>query len=474
MTGSEEFSRERQCFWEDAAWTPKRTDWFSGAYQARLARLYQLNITEGSSVLEIGCGRGDLLAALSPSIGIGVDFCPSLIEEAQMRYPHLDFRCLDAHDAALLDQKFDYIILSDLINDVYDIEKVLHQVAGLCTSETRLLVNFYSHLWAGILKAAQKMGLATRLLEQNWLTRLDFENLLKLSGFETIRTSEEILLPARIPFVSNLVNRTLPRIWPFNHLALAHFVVARFVESDAPKLDSVSIIIAARNESGHISRLIDEIPVMGTRTEVIFVEGGSTDDTYEEIERQLDRRPELEISLWRQSGHGKADAVRLGFEKAKYDILVVLDADISVKPADLERFHRAISRGKGEFINGVRLVYPMQKEAMRFLNLLGNKFFSYGFQYALGQPIKDTLCGTKAISRDNYRRLAQNRGYFGEFDPYGDFDLIFGAAKLNLAIVDIPVRYQARTYGKTNINRWTGGALLLRMLGTSLLRLKFV
>jgi len=297
MTEREEFSRERQSFWEDSARTSKRTSWFSEAYHARLTHLFKLNVPESSRVLEIGCGSGDLLAALSPSAGIGVDFCPSLIEDAQARYPHLDFRCLDAHDVASLSQKFDYIILSDLINDLYDIEEVLRQVARLCTSETRVLVNFYSHVWAGILKATQKMGLATRLLEQNWITRLDLENLLKLSGFETIRTSEEILLPARIPFVANLVNRTLPRIWPFNHLALTHFMVARYVESNHAKPDSVSIIVAARNESGHISRLIDEIPVMGARTEVIFVEGGSTDDTYEEIERQLDRRPGIEISL---------------------------------------------------------------------------------------------------------------------------------------------------------------------------------
>ena len=403
MINREKFSQERQKFWEKTARSSKRYDGFSRAYNAQLIRLYQLNVLEGSRVLEIGCGLGDLLASMSPSTGMGVDFCPLAIKKAQERHPDLEFRCLDAHEISAIGQKYDYIILSDLINDLYDVEEVLRQVSTLCTSETRLLVNFYSHLWSGILKLAQKSGFANRLLEQNWLTRSDFENLLRLSGFEFVRGSEEIVMPARIPLLSNLVNRTIPKIWPFSNLALAHFVAARFVDGDDdPNLDSVSIIIAARNETGHIARLIDEIPVLGERTEVIFVEGGSKDDTYEEIERQLDRRSDIEISLFRQPGRGKADAIRLGFEKAKHEILMILDADISVQPKDLERFHRAISGGKGELINGVRLVYPMQDQAMRLFNLIGNKFFSLGFGFALGQPIKDTLCGTKVISRDNY------------------------------------------------------------------------
>jgi glycosyltransferase involved in cell wall biosynthesis len=213
---------------------------------------------------------------------------------------------------------------------------------------------------------------------------------------------------------------------------------------------------------------------MGGGTEIIFVEGHSKDDTYATIESEIRKRPQVDCKLYRQTGKGKGDAVRLGFEKANGDILMILDADLTVAPSDLPRFYEAIASGKGEFINGVRLVYPMENEAMRFFNLLGNKFFSWAFTWLLGQPTKDTLCGTKVLWRSDYARIAQNRSYFGNFDPFGDFDLLFGAAKLNLKIVEVPIRYGARRYGETNIKRWTHGWLLLRMVFFAARRIKFV
>lgn len=475
MSDRQEFNQQRRELWDKQWNTRKRYDGFSRAYHSRLHEIYRHNVLTGSRILELGCGNGDLLASLSPGYGLGVDFSGRAIEVAKENHPHLEFRQCDAHEIDGIDGPFDYIILSDLINDLYDIELVLRQLKNLCNSNTRILINFYSRLWAGILSLGQKAGMANRLRQQNWLTRTDMSNLLTLTGFETIRNCEEVILPAEIPLVSTLANRTLPKLWPFNHLALTHFFVARaLTEAPAESLDSVSIIIAARNEAGHIDRLVREIPKLGSETEVIFVEGGSQDDTHAKIAASIDARDDIRISLHRQPEQGKADAVRLGFDLAKNDVLMILDADISVIPSDLERFFLAITEGKGEFINGVRLVYPMQDQAMRLLNLLGNKFFSYGFQFTLGQPVKDTLCGTKVISKLNYQRLVRNRHYFGDFDPYGDFDLLFGAAKLNLKIVDIPVRYQARTYGETNINRWSGGFLLLKMLARGMKTLKFI
>jgi glycosyltransferase involved in cell wall biosynthesis len=213
---------------------------------------------------------------------------------------------------------------------------------------------------------------------------------------------------------------------------------------------------------------------MGRGTELIFVEGHSTDRTYETIEAAIARHPQINCRLYRQHGRGKGDAVRLGFEQASGDILMILDADLTVAPADLPRFYDAIASGKGEFINGVRLVYPMEDEAMRFFNLLGNKLFSWAFTWLLGQPIKDTLCGTKVLWRSDYARIAHNRTYFGDFDPFGDFDLLFGAAKLTLKIVEVPIRYGARRYGETNIQRWKHGWLLLRMVVFAARRIKFV
>jgi len=236
----------------------------------------------------------------------------------------------------------------------------------------------------------------------------------------------------------------------------------------------VSVVIAARNESGNIKAIFDRIPQMGRETEIVFVEGHSKDDTYEAIEREIAAHPSTPSLLLKQPGIGKADAIRVGFEKASGDILMILDADLTVPPEDLPRFYDALVSGTGEFINGVRLVYPMEKEAMRTLNFLGNKFFSLAFSWLLGQSIKDTLCGTKVLYETDYALIAANRSYFGDFDPFGDFDLIFGAAKLNLKIIDLPIRYRERTYGSTNISRWKHGVLLLRMVAFAARRIKFI
>ena len=212
---------------------------------------------------------------------------------------------------------------------------------------------------------------------------------------------------------------------------------------------------------------------MGAGTELIFVEGGSTDRTFETIVDEIRQHPEKRVTVYQQTGKGKGDAVRLGFSKASGDVLMILDADMTVPPENLTMFFNALVSGKGEFINGVRLVYPMEGEAMRFWNLVGNKFFSLAFSWLLGQSIKDTLCGTKVLSRRNYQKIAANRTYFGEFDPFGDFDLIFGAAKQNLKIVDLPIRYRDRLYGETNISRWRHGIILLRMVIFAASKIKF-
>jgi glycosyltransferase involved in cell wall biosynthesis len=258
--------------------------------------------------------------------------------------------------------------------------------------------------------------------------------------------------------------------------ALTNFIVARPKPRPEQRRTqpTVSVIVPARNEEGNVPAIFRRIPEMGAGTEVVFVEGGSADGTWKAAEREIAARPGKPYQLLKQQGKGKGDAVRLAFSHATGDILMILDADLSVAPEDLPRFLEALRSGKGDFINGVRLVYPMEKRAMRFLNLLGNKFFSMAFSWLLGQEIKDTLCGTKVLWREDYERIAANRSYFGEFDPFGDYDLIFGAARLNLKIVDMPIRYRERTYGEPQISRFRDGALLLRMVAFAARRLKFV
>jgi glycosyltransferase involved in cell wall biosynthesis len=237
---------------------------------------------------------------------------------------------------------------------------------------------------------------------------------------------------------------------------------------------SVSVVVPARNETGNIERIFSTLPAIENDSEIIFVEGNSTDNTYLAVEEAIKRHPSVPCRLFKQTGRGKGDAVRLGFAQAKGDILMILDADLTVAAEDLVRFYDAIVSGKGEFINGVRLVYPLEKGAMQLANLFGNKFFGFAFSWLLGQPVKDTLCGTKVLWRSDYEVIAKNRGYFGDFDPFGDFDLLFGAARLNLKIVDMPIRYQERKYGATNISRWRHGLLLIRMVAFALNKIKFV
>jgi glycosyltransferase involved in cell wall biosynthesis len=234
------------------------------------------------------------------------------------------------------------------------------------------------------------------------------------------------------------------------------------------------VIVPARNEAGNIPDIFTRVPDMGQGTELVFVEGHSRDNTYAAIRAAMAQHPERCCQLLRQGGVGKGDAVRLGFAQARGEMLMILDADLTVPPEDLPRFYEVLCSGKGEFVNGVRLVYPMEREAMRFVNLAGNKFFTIVFSWLLGQPIKDTLCGTKVLWKRDYEAIAANRAYFGDFDPFGDFDLIFGAVKSNLKITDLPIRYRERTYGTTNIERWKHGWLLLRMVIFAARRLKFV
>jgi glycosyltransferase involved in cell wall biosynthesis len=299
--------------------------------------------------------------------------------------------------------------------------------------------------------------------------------LLALADFEVLRSWGEVLWPLPTPGLDALANRFLVKTWPFRLGAVTNFTIAR--PRPRPTITEepvVSVIVPARNEAGNIARIFARTPEMGARTELVFVEGHSADNTYEEIRRQIEQHPTRRCKLLRQTGKGKGDAVRLGFTEATGEVLMILDADLTVPPEDLPRFYDALRQGRGEMINGVRLVYPMEQEAMRFLNFLGNKFFSLTFSWLLGQPIKDSLCGTKVLWKRDYDRIAAQRAYFGDFDPFGDFDLLFGAAKLNLKIVDLPIRYRERTYGTTNIQRWRHGWMLLQMVAFAAGRIKFV
>jgi SAM-dependent methyltransferase len=472
--GYHEHQSARKAHWDQVA-HGQYGDW-SRYYHDYLAGVYRQIIPAGSTVLEIGCGKGNLLASLRPSVGVGLDLSAEMIAAAKQRYPALELIVGDVHEVDLGQRRFDFIVLSDLINDLWDLQRVLERLRPHCSPGTRLVFNFFSQLWALPITAARRAGKATPSMLQNWFTCHDVDNLLELTGYQPLRQWGEIVCPVGVPVLARFANKVLAKLAPFRFLCMTNMLVARpaaIAPGEEGKPPTVSVVVPARNEAGNIEGLMRRIPEMGGGTEIIFVEGNSSDDTYEVIRRCIADRPDRKSLLLKQSGKGKGDAVRAGFDAASGDILMILDADITVAPEDLPRFFAALTSGCGEFVNGVRLVYPMDDEAMRVANLIGNKFFSWAFSWLLGQKLRDTLCGTKVLWTKEYKRIAANRAYFGDFDPFGDFDLLFGAAKLNLRIIEIPVRYRSRQYGTTNIERWRHGLLLLRMVVFAARRIKF-
>ncbi len=448
-----------------------KRNWF---YHEQLQSFYRSVIPKKQRIFEVGSSLGTLLQALHPQKGVGIDISTEMVKRARKKHPTLTFKQQNIEN---LQEKgvYDYVIMSDLIASLSDIQQALEKTATIMTDQSRLVVTSFNYLWEPILLLAEKLHLKMPVPLQNWLSNKDIESLFSLAGFEVIREGRFILFPLYIPIISTFFNKYVARLPLINHLCLVQYFIARKTpETGSNKAYTVSIIVPARNEAGNIEELTRRTPQLGIWTEVIFVEGGSRDQTRKEIKRIIKKYKNKNILLVNQGrGRGKGDAVRRGFVAAKGDILMILDADLSVDPEQMSKFYQAIRTGKGEMIMGSRLVYPLEKQSMRFLNVLGNKFFSVMFSWILGEPIKDTLCGTKVILKKDYEKIAANRKYFGNFDPFGDFDLIFGAAKLNLKILEIPVPYRARKYGTTNISRFRHGWLLLQMTIFALRKLKF-
>jgi len=448
------------------------------AYYNDLARLHQLLVAPGLRVLEIGCGLGDLLAGLKPGHGVGIELDPQLAEAARARHPELRVIAADAEtitpESIGEAEPFDVILLPNTLNTLHDVQGVLERLEAFCHPRTRLVVSFHNWLWQPLLKAAEQLGQRQPQPPESWLTPRDVANLLDLANWEVLKQGHRCLLPRQIPLLTPLANRWLSQLPGLEQLGLTHWLVARPARQRRQD-PSVSVVIPARNEAGNIAPAIERLPQLGRFTEVLFVEGHSSDHTWAEIERVCaEYQGPLRLKKFRQSGKGKADAVWLGFEQAEGDVLMILDADLTVRPEDLPRFAQAMADGRGEFVNGCRLVYPRSWAAMPPLNTAANRFFAAVFSWLLRQRLKDTLCGTKVIWKTDYERLKAGRAYFGDFDPFGDFDLLFGASKLNLKIVEVPVRYQERSYGSSNIAHFREGLILAGMCLYAARKLRFI
>jgi len=455
---------------------PERESWIRKAdfYYSNLKRLLRFIVEPKKRVLQIQCDIGHLLAAVEPSEGIGIHHSEGYVAKARALYPHLRFEAQDPH-AFDVDGSFDYVLMVNAVSDIIDVEKTLLRLRGCVKPETRLVIVFTNYLWQPLVKLGERLGWKMPQPTLNWFSTADVSNLLHLTGYEVVKEYHSLLLPIRIPGLSWLLNQVVARIPPFHHLCYVKGLVARPLGlSPAKGPCSVSVIIPCKNEAGNVEDAVKRIPAMGTHTEIIFSDDKSTDQTAEVVRRMQKEHPGKDIKLVDGPGVCKSLNVWTGFDAASGDILMILDADLTTIPEELPYFYQAIVENRGEFINGSRLVYPMQEMAMKPLNVLGNKFFSLAFSFLLGQPIKDTLCGTKVLWRADYQRMKAFRDTWGVTDRWGDYELIFGAAKLNLKIVDLPVHYLERIYGETKMTkRFRNAAVMARMCLAALTRLRF-
>lgn len=432
-------------------------------FYGRLKRALQFIVQPNKRVLEIRCQTGDVLASVEPSFGAGVEIGGAMVELAKAKHPELHFVQGDP-ETLDLGETFDYILFSHIF-DTVDILKAFERIRAHCTEDTAVLVINYNQLWQPILSLASKLGLRSKFVEPNWVSENDIRNFLKLAGFRPVRKYRLVLFPKWIPLLSAFANDFLARLPGLRRLCLMQIMVARPIAPPRRNEEvTVSVIVPCRNEEGNIQAAVERIPQMGRSTEILFCDDKSTDGTANEILRMQSLHRDRDIRLVEGPGICKAENVWTGFRAARGDVLMILDADLTVMPEELPMFLQALISLRGDFVNGSRLVYPMRQQAMKFANLIGNKFFGMVFSFLLDQRIKDTLCGTKVFWRKDWLRMEPNLGTWGIQDLWGDYELLFGASKLQLEIVEVPVHYQERVHGVTKMTRvFSNGWRMLRI-----------
>jgi len=428
-----------------------------------LKRVLQFIVEPGKHVLDVRCETGHLLASVRPAFGVGVEISDAMVESARRQHPDLQFVQSDPEHLEL-DQTFDYILFNHIF-DTVDILRALERIKRHCTSETRIVVINYNHAWAPILEIASKIGLRSQFVEPNWVSENDIRGFLKLAGFRPVRIHRFMIFPKWIPGLSRLLNGLLARLPGLRALCMMQIIVARpLTEPRREEEVNVSVIVPCRNEVGNVQHAVERIPSMGKHTEIIFCDDKSTDGTADEVRRMMALYPEKDIRLVDGPGICKAENVWAGFRAATGDILMILDADLTVMPEELPMFVNALVTSRGEFVNGSRLVYPLPELAMKFANTIGNKLFGRVFSFLLDQRIKDTLCGTKVFWRKDWECMEMNLGMWGIKDLWGDYELLFGASKLHLEIVEVPVHYQERIHGATKMTKvFSNGLRMLRI-----------
>lgn len=418
-------------------------------YHKSILKFFRMSVPKGARVLELGCATGDLIGKLDSSYGVGVDISNEMIELAREKYPDINFVCEDAERYETTGT-FDYIIISGIVGTVENIQVLLEKILRWTTTDTRIFVDFYNPLWYPLIKFGEKIGQKMPEKIKNWLSVDDIENFLYISGYQVIKRKYLMFFPKYIPLITYILNKFIGNLPVIRRFSLNSVVIARPMKPKEKKEElSCSVVITCRDEEGNIEGLVTRIPKMGSNTEIIFVEGHSKDNTVAKIQEMIAKYPEKDIKMLKQKGIGQGDAFRYGYDEAKGDFVIWLEADLTTPPEEAIHFWDTFVNNTGEYVNGSRFIYKMKKSAMPLFNFLGNRFFGVLFTILLKQRFTDTLCGFKGISKKNYIRIRDQIDYFGDFDPFGDFELIFGSIKNNLKVAEIPVHYQPRQYGES-------------------------
>lgn len=429
-------------------------------YYSELQILHKQFIEKGKTVLDIGCGTGDLLNSLSPSFGVGIDFSFEMVKIASHKYPKLHFQVMDAHNLQL-DRTFEYVVMSNLVGYSEDIWQVFRELAKVSNRRTQIIITNYNYLWQPFMAIAEKLKVKMPDKIQNWLPQEFIKQFLYLAGFEVVKSGKYLHSPLNLGILGKIINIVLSNIPILDRFALIEYIIARpvFFGAEKHKEIPISIIIPTHNEAGNIKHIVDNMPQIGSKMEMVFVDLPGEDAT-EDVIKQMIKENKGKILLKyvkQREKTGKIGALRQGILEANGEIIIIYDADATVPPEDLEKVYLALIERKADFINGTRLVYPTEKGAMRFANHLGNTFFAKLFTWSLGQHFTDTLCGTKGFWRQDFMDFEKSKTGYDNFDLFGDFYLLLSAYRKNLRIAEVPVRYKTRRYGDTKMNRLKNG-----------------
>ena len=441
----------------------KEKNWY---YHNLLRQIFKKYIPEGSKVLQIGYGLGDALAALYPQKAMSIDEDEELIDISKRRFPSIQFIKAKPEEV-IVKGKYDYVIIPNSVAHFYDIQTVLEKTLKVLSKNSKVVMTATNPRWEQIFYILEKLKLKRPEDSRNWLRLADLRNIFEISGYDVEESGYSILIPAHIPFFSNLVNNFIKGSGFLAQFCVEEYIVARKAKLRRKKNLSCTVLIPCYNEEENIKQAIATVPKMGTKTEILVVDDGSSDKTAQVVKRVMKKNKNLKLISYKPN-QGKGYAVKKGFDAVVTDTMMIQDADMTVPPEELPRFFNLIAEGKADFVNGTRMIYPMEEEAMRQLNLVGNLIFSWIFSWLLGQKVTDTLCGTKALFKRDYKKIKMG----GE--SWGDFDLLFGASENKLKIVDLPVHYKKRVAGKSKMKAFKHGLVLAKMCIVGLWRLKLM